>query len=57
MNQLDREREHAFRLAEEHRVLAEHYLTRDARRHREHRLKAEAWVEYAYVLPMLPLAS
>lgn len=57
MSQLDKEREHAFRLAEEHRVLAEHYLTRNARYARDHRLKAAAWLEYALLLPTLPLAS
>jgi hypothetical protein len=57
MSQLDKEREHAFRLAEEHRVLAEHYLTRNARLHRDHRLKAQAWFEYAAILPTLPIPT
>lgn len=56
MSSLEEERNHAFRLAEEHRVLAEHYLTRDARRHRDNRLKAAAWTEYALLLPTLPLS-
>lgn len=56
MSQLEKEREHAFRLAEEHRALAAHYLAKgDARRTRDNRLKAEAWAEYAYILPTLPL--
>lgn len=47
------EREYAYRIAEEHRVLAEHYLTRNARRWRDHSSKSAAWMEYAVLLPTL----
>lgn len=57
MSTLEQEREHAFRLAEEHRVLAEHYLARNARLWREHHTKAAAWMEYALILPTLPIAA
>lgn len=51
------ERDYAYRIAEEHRVLAEHYLTRNARRWREHRDKAAAWTEYAVLLAEVPFAA
>ena len=55
MTSIETEREHAFRQSDEHRVLAEHYCTKNARRWREHRDKAAAWFEYAAMLPSLYL--
>lgn len=57
MKRAETEREYAFRLAEEHRVLAEHYLNKDRKRWLEHRDKAAAWTEYAILVPTLPQAA